>query len=120
MVGYLVYHRCLQLQKYSNDVSHSKVKGQPHCNVIIFFLKISFLCITQQSKSRKRDSKKIYIFLARVQQHPYLVAAMAMFNQNQLCWPHIVCFNKVATQYIVLLHILSCIHAMKSSVPISG
>lgn len=62
MFGYLIYHRCLQLLKHYNDVSHSKVKGQPHCNVIMFF-NISFLCITQQRKSRKRDSKKyIYIF----------------------------------------------------------
>lgn len=60
MVGYLIYHRCLQLQKHYNDVSHSNVKGQPHCDVIMFF-NISFLCITQQSKSRKRDSKNIYI-----------------------------------------------------------
>lgn len=120
MVGYLIYHRCLQLLKHYNDVSHSKVKGQPHCNVIIYFLKFLFCALLNRVSHEKEIPKKKYIFLARVQQHPYLVAAMAMFNQNQLCWPHIVCFNKVATQYIVLLHILSCIHAMKSSVPISG
>lgn len=63
MVGYLIYHRCLQLLKHYNDVSHSKVKGQPHCNVIIFFLKFLFCALLNRVSHEKEIPKKnIYIF----------------------------------------------------------
>lgn len=62
MVGYLIYHRSLQLLKHYNDVSHSKVKGQPHCNVIIFFLKFLFCALLNRVSHEKEIPKKNIYF----------------------------------------------------------